>query len=286
MTGQASVVTTTAATSWWCRRRPSAAPPPTPRCRCPGRATVTRPVVVGLVTTQGSESSPASTPASRSSRHHRHRHRRHQPEPAGWRAVRPRRWWRFSRRRRRLPRRRWRWWRRGWRQPMIGEAIRLAAGRLRANALRSLLTVVGLVIGVGSVVTLVAVGNGSAADVNDQFSRLGSNTMTVMGAAASAAALSGRPVEPDPHPAVWRPSAAGLGPAGPRWCRPRDDHQRRDHRPATVKAPPPPSTRRQPAAGRRAFFSSFAEGRGLKLAVLGPPGRRPRPDAARQSGAP
>jgi putative ABC transport system permease protein len=64
---------------------------------------------------------------------------------------------------------------------MIGEAIRLAAGRLRANALRSLLTVVGLVIGVGSVVTLVAVGNGSAADVNDQFSRLGSNTMTVMG---------------------------------------------------------------------------------------------------------
>jgi putative ABC transport system permease protein len=64
---------------------------------------------------------------------------------------------------------------------MIGEAVRLAAGRLRANALRSLLTVVGLVIGVGSVVTLVAVGNGSAAEVNDQFSRLGSNTMTVMG---------------------------------------------------------------------------------------------------------
>jgi ABC-type lipoprotein release transport system permease subunit len=64
---------------------------------------------------------------------------------------------------------------------MIGEAIRLAGGRLRANALRSLLTVVGLVIGVGSVVTLVAVGNGSAAEVNDQFSRLGSNTMTVMG---------------------------------------------------------------------------------------------------------
>jgi putative ABC transport system permease protein len=64
---------------------------------------------------------------------------------------------------------------------MIGEAIRLAAGRLRANALRSLLTVIGLVIGVGSVVTLVAVGNGSAAEVNDQFSRLGSNTMTVMG---------------------------------------------------------------------------------------------------------
>jgi putative ABC transport system permease protein len=64
---------------------------------------------------------------------------------------------------------------------VIGEAVRLALGRLRANALRSMLTVVGLVIGVGSVVTLVAVGNGSAADVNDQFSRLGANTMTVVG---------------------------------------------------------------------------------------------------------
>ena len=64
---------------------------------------------------------------------------------------------------------------------MIGEEVRLALGRLRANALRSLLTVVGLVIGVGAVVTLVAVGNGSAAEVNAQFSRLGANTMTVVG---------------------------------------------------------------------------------------------------------
>ena len=64
---------------------------------------------------------------------------------------------------------------------MILEAVRLAAGRLRANALRSMLTVLGLVIGVGSVVTLVAVGNGSAADVQDQFSRLGANTLTVTG---------------------------------------------------------------------------------------------------------
>ena len=74
---------------------------------------------------------------------------------------------------------------------MIGEAVRLAAGRLRANALRSLLTVVGLVIGVGSVVTLVAVGNGSAADVNDQFSRLGSNTMTVMGGRGFGGGIAG-----------------------------------------------------------------------------------------------
>jgi putative ABC transport system permease protein len=64
---------------------------------------------------------------------------------------------------------------------MILEAIRLAGGRLRANLLRSMLTIVGLIIGVGSVVTLVAVGNGSAADVSDQFSRLGANTLTVQG---------------------------------------------------------------------------------------------------------
>ncbi len=64
---------------------------------------------------------------------------------------------------------------------MIFEAVRLALSRLRANALRSMLTVIGLVIGVGSVVALVAVGNGSAADVNDQFSGLGANTLTVQG---------------------------------------------------------------------------------------------------------
>ena len=58
-------------------------------------------------------------------------------------------------------------------------SARLALERLRANAARSALTVLGIVIGVGSVVTLVAVGNGSAAQVNSQFSGLGANTLTV-----------------------------------------------------------------------------------------------------------
>ena len=62
---------------------------------------------------------------------------------------------------------------------MITESIRLALGRLRANAARSALTVLGVVIGVGAIVTLVAVGNGSAANVNDQFAGLGANTLTV-----------------------------------------------------------------------------------------------------------
>ena len=65
---------------------------------------------------------------------------------------------------------------------MIFEAIRLGVDRLRANAARSALTVIGVIIGVGSVVTLVAVGRGSAADVNDQFSGLGANTLTVTSA--------------------------------------------------------------------------------------------------------
>ena len=66
--------------------------------------------------------------------------------------------------------------------------------------LRSLLTVVGLVIGVGSVVTLVAVGNGSTADVNDQFSRLGSNTMTVMGGRGFGGGIAGTAGSTRPSP--------------------------------------------------------------------------------------
>jgi len=141
---------------------------------------------------------------------------------------------------------------------MIGEAVRLAAGRLRANALRSLLTVVGLVIGVGSVVTLVAVGNGSAADVNDQFSRLGSNTMTVMGGRGFGGGIAGT-----------AGSNQTLTLADVEAVRRLD----------SVRAVAPlvqtqgtttaiQSVDNLQLAGG-AFFSSFAEGRGLKLAVLG-----------------
>jgi putative ABC transport system permease protein len=48
-----------------------------------------------------------------------------------------------------------------------------------ANAMRSVLTTLGILIGVSAVIVLVAVGNGSAKEVQDRLSALGTNTLTV-----------------------------------------------------------------------------------------------------------
>ena len=156
---------------------------------------------------------------------------------------------------------------------MIGEAVRLAAGRLRANALRSLLTVVGLVIGVGSVVTLVAVGNGSAADVNDQFSRLGSNTMTVMGGRGFGGGIAGTAGSNQTLALADVQAVRRLDSV--RAVAPLVQTQETITNGATSAQAAVKGTTTaiqsvdnlQLAGG--AFFSSFAEERGLKLAVLG-----------------
>jgi putative ABC transport system permease protein len=59
------------------------------------------------------------------------------------------------------------------------ETIRVAFAGLAANKLRSGLTILGLTIGVGSVIVLVAVGTGSSAAVQKQIDALGSNVLLV-----------------------------------------------------------------------------------------------------------
>jgi putative ABC transport system permease protein len=59
------------------------------------------------------------------------------------------------------------------------ETIRVALGGLAANKLRSGLTILGLMIGVGSVIVLIAVGTGSSDAVAKQIDQLGSNILTV-----------------------------------------------------------------------------------------------------------
>jgi putative ABC transport system permease protein len=59
------------------------------------------------------------------------------------------------------------------------ESVRIALQGIAANKLRSALTMLGVLIGVGSVIVLVAVGTGSKARVAKQFESLGSNTVTV-----------------------------------------------------------------------------------------------------------
>ena len=55
----------------------------------------------------------------------------------------------------------------------ILEALRLAIEALRANVLRSILTMLGIFIGVAAVIAMVAVGSGARALVIDQIRRLG-----------------------------------------------------------------------------------------------------------------
>lgn len=59
------------------------------------------------------------------------------------------------------------------------EAVRLSLRGLSANKLRSSLTILGVTIGVGAVILLVAVGNGSSVAVQNQIKALGTNTITV-----------------------------------------------------------------------------------------------------------
>lgn len=60
------------------------------------------------------------------------------------------------------------------------ELFKLAIGSLRANKLRSALTTLGIIIGVFSVILLVALGNGLQKYITDQISGLGSNILFVL----------------------------------------------------------------------------------------------------------
>ncbi len=60
------------------------------------------------------------------------------------------------------------------------ESLRFALRGIVANKMRSMLTCLMILIGVASVITLVAVGTGSSRDVQKSISRLGSNTLFVL----------------------------------------------------------------------------------------------------------
>ena len=58
--------------------------------------------------------------------------------------------------------------------------VRVAWQALVRNAFRSLLTMLGIIIGVGAVITSMAIGNGASAAVAAQLARLGSNLIIVV----------------------------------------------------------------------------------------------------------
>jgi putative ABC transport system permease protein len=67
---------------------------------------------------------------------------------------------------------------------MIGrEMLRIAWSGITANKLRSGLTILGMTIGVASVIVLIAVGNGSSKAVQSRIQSLGTNVLLVMSGA-------------------------------------------------------------------------------------------------------
>ena len=63
---------------------------------------------------------------------------------------------------------------------LILEIWLVAIAAIRANKLRSFLTMLGIIIGVGAVITMIALGSGAQKAVQDQIQSLGSNLLTVM----------------------------------------------------------------------------------------------------------
>jgi putative ABC transport system permease protein len=73
------------------------------------------------------------------------------------------------------------------------ETLRIALGGILANKLRSGLTILGLTIGVASVIVLVAVGNGSSHAVQARIEALGSNVLLVLRAGFRGGAAASNP---------------------------------------------------------------------------------------------
>jgi putative ABC transport system permease protein len=70
--------------------------------------------------------------------------------------------------------------------------LRVAALALLRNLTRSILTTLGIVIGVGAVIAMVAIGEGAKAQVEEQFASMGTNLLIILpGATTSGGAMGG-----------------------------------------------------------------------------------------------
>jgi putative ABC transport system permease protein len=73
---------------------------------------------------------------------------------------------------------------------MIGEIFRIVWNYIRKRRTRSLLTIIGILIGISAVVTLIALGQGLTNAVDYQFSKLGSNRITISPAGSTGMPMS------------------------------------------------------------------------------------------------
>jgi len=62
---------------------------------------------------------------------------------------------------------------------LLFEIVMVAMGAVRANVLRSVLTTLGIVIGIAAVITMVALGEGAQQRVQEQINRMGTSILTI-----------------------------------------------------------------------------------------------------------
>lgn len=61
----------------------------------------------------------------------------------------------------------------------LWESIQIALRALTVNKLRTILTMLGIIIGVAAVIALISIGNGVRQDMNERFTSLGTNLLTI-----------------------------------------------------------------------------------------------------------
>lgn len=95
---------------------------------------------------------------------------------------------------------------------LITEMILVALQSVRANLFRAFLTMLGIIIGVASVITMIAIGSGAKAAVDEQIDALGASVLSIragsfmrMGVAQSGAVLTS--TTPRQLPRAHHPSA-------------------------------------------------------------------------------
>src|SRR5271165_5363732 len=62
----------------------------------------------------------------------------------------------------------------------ISASVKIALRALRVNKMRSALTMLGIIIGVGAVIAMVAVGSGAQERIKEQIASIGSNLIVVL----------------------------------------------------------------------------------------------------------
>ncbi len=67
--------------------------------------------------------------------------------------------------------------------------LQIAFAALRANRFRSILTMLGIIIGVAAVIAMVAVGSGATASVQQQISSIGSNLLIVLSGSVTSSGI-------------------------------------------------------------------------------------------------